>query len=57
MVNPSLAPASPPFSEPKAGWDLTGPYDVVRDWPKSMFQLPGHENWGWGARFNPLTPS
>ena len=33
----------------KGGWDLTGPYDVVRDWPKPMSQLPGHENWGWGA--------
>src|SRR6266446_6646301 len=33
----------------KGGWDLTGPYEVVRDWPKPMAQLPGHENWGWGA--------
>ena len=33
----------------KGGWDLTGPYDVVRDWPKPMSQLPSHENWGWGA--------
>jgi DNA-binding beta-propeller fold protein YncE len=33
----------------KGGWDLTGPYDVVRDWPKPMSQLPGHEKWGWGA--------
>src|SRR5882672_8761780 len=33
----------------KGGWDLTGPYDAVRDWPKPMSQLPGHENWGWGA--------
>src|ERR1700736_4260226 len=33
----------------KGGWDLTGPYEVVRDWPKPMSQLPGHENWGWGA--------
>jgi hypothetical protein len=30
----------------KGGWDLTGPYDVVRDWPKPMSQLPDHENWG-----------
>jgi hypothetical protein len=29
--------------------DLTGLYDIVRDWPKPMSQLPGHENWGWGA--------
>jgi len=33
----------------KGGWDLTGPYEVVRDWPKPMSQLPGHEKWGWGA--------
>ncbi len=31
------------------GWDLTGPYDVVPDWPKPMSQLPGHENWTWGS--------
>jgi len=29
--------------------DLTGPYDVVADWPKPMSQLPGHEKWTWGA--------
>jgi len=33
----------------KGGWDITGPYDVVRDWPKPLSQLPGHENWTWGA--------
>ena len=33
----------------KGGWDLTGPYQVVRGWPKPMSQLPGHEKWGWGA--------
>ena len=33
----------------KGGWDLTGPYEVVRDWPKPMAQLPGHESWSWGA--------
>jgi hypothetical protein len=34
----------------KGGWDLTGPYDVVRDWPKPMSQLAGHENWGCRVR-------
>ena len=29
------------------GWDLTGPYDVVKDWPKPLSQLPGHEKWTW----------
>lgn len=33
----------------KGGWDVFGPYDVVRDWPKPLSQLPGHENWTWGA--------
>ena len=33
----------------KGGWDLTGPYDVVPDWPKPMSNLPGHEGWTWGA--------
>jgi DNA-binding beta-propeller fold protein YncE len=33
----------------KGGWDITGPYEVVRDWPKPLSQLPGHENWTWGA--------
>ena len=33
----------------KGGWDITGPYDVVLDWPKPMSQLPGHEKWTWGA--------
>lgn len=33
----------------KGGWDLTGPYDVDKNWPKPMSQLPGHENWTWGS--------
>ena len=33
----------------RGGWDLTGPYEVVRDWPKPLSQLPGHEQWTWGA--------
>lgn len=31
------------------GIDETGPYDVVRNWPKPLSQLPGHERWTWGA--------
>ena len=31
------------------GWDLTGPYDVVKDWPKPLSQLSGHEKWTWGS--------
>ena len=33
----------------KGGEDVTGPYDVVVGWPKPLSQLPGHENWTWGA--------
>ncbi|MEQ1912296.1 MAG: hypothetical protein ABMA15_25975, partial [Vicinamibacterales bacterium] len=34
----------------KGGLDvLAGPYEVVRDWPKPLSTLPGHENWTWGA--------
>ena len=31
------------------GQDQTGPYEVVPDWPKPLAQLPGHEDWTWGA--------
>ena len=33
----------------RGGWDLTGPYEVVRDWPKPLAQLPGHDQWTFGA--------
>src|SRR6188474_1915578 len=34
----------------KGGLDITGPYEVVPNWPKPMSaSLPGHENWTWGA--------
>jgi len=33
----------------KGGWDITGPYEAVPNWPKPMSQLPGHEKWTWGA--------
>ena len=28
---------------------VTGPYDVVKGWPKPMSTWPGHEHWTWGA--------
>ena len=31
------------------GVDVTGPYEVVVDWPKPLSQLPGHDDWTWGA--------
>jgi len=27
----------------KRGWDLTGPYEVVPNWPRPMSQGSGHE--------------
>jgi hypothetical protein len=29
--------------------DLTGPYEVVKDWPKDISTLPGNEKWTYGA--------
>ncbi len=29
--------------------DVTGPYDVVADWPKDISTLPGNEKWTYGA--------
>jgi hypothetical protein len=31
------------------GQDVTGPYEVVRGWPKPISALPGNEKWTWGA--------
>src|ERR1700693_3623896 len=33
----------------KDSQDVTGPYEVVPDWPKPLSSLPGHEKWTWGA--------
>ena len=33
----------------KGGQDIFGAYDIVKDWPKPMSPLPGHENWTFGA--------
>jgi hypothetical protein len=33
----------------KGGQDFTGPYEVVPDWPKPISDLPGHQDWTWGA--------
>jgi NHL repeat-containing protein len=29
--------------------DLTGPYELVKGWPKDISTLPGNENWTYGA--------
>ena len=46
------APASagfPAVAGEIGGQDLFGAYDIVRDWPKDVSTLPGHENWTFGA--------
>src|SRR3979490_2966149 len=29
--------------------DLTGPYEVVKGWPKDISTMPGNEKWTYGA--------
>src|SRR5207247_5420646 len=29
--------------------DLTGPYEVVKGWPKDISTLPGNDKWTYGA--------
>jgi hypothetical protein len=43
------APAFAAVANQRGGQDHTGPYEVVADWPKPLSQLPGHEQWTWGA--------
>jgi len=31
------------------GQDLSGAYDVVKNWPKDVSTLPGNEKWTYGA--------
>src|SRR6202790_5719390 len=31
------------------GQDLTGAYDVVKNWPKDVSTLPGNDKWTYGA--------
>jgi NHL repeat len=33
----------------KGGQEQSGQYEVVRDWPKPLSSLPGHEKWTWGS--------
>jgi len=33
----------------KGGQEQSGQYEVVRDWPKPLTSLPGHEKWTWGS--------
>ena len=37
------------IADEKDSQDVTGPYEVVPDWPKPLSKLPGHEKWTWGA--------
>src|SRR5579872_7427122 len=33
----------------KGGQDTYGRYELVKDWPKPLEKLPGHEKWTWGT--------
>src|SRR5262249_39547378 len=33
----------------KSDFQVTGPYDVVENWPQPLRSLPGHEKWTWGS--------
>ena len=47
---PQSAPLAGAVAGQKGGLDvLSGPYEVVPNWPKPLSNLPGHENWTWGA--------
>jgi hypothetical protein len=37
--------------------DLTGPYEVVKGWPKDISTLPGNEKWTYGAGENVFAES
>jgi peptidylamidoglycolate lyase len=45
----SLVVAAPEVLENPSDIQVTGPYDVVGNWPAPLSQLPGHEKWTWGA--------
>ena len=55
----TTAPQTAPHATSAAGFaavpgaigsqDLTGPYDVVKGWPKDISTLPGNEKWTYGA--------
>ena len=59
MVSGRLAPVEAARSKPRAGFaavpgslgseDLTGPYEVVKNWPQDISSLPGNEKWTYGA--------
>jgi hypothetical protein len=38
-----------PPEDNKSDEQVTGPYEVVENWPKPLTSLPGHEKWTWGA--------
>ena len=49
---PAEAQSRAPFAAvPNAigAQDVSGPYDVVADWPKDLSTLPGHEKWTYGG--------
>jgi hypothetical protein len=41
--------AQMPANHEMSDEQVTGPYDVVKDWPKPMSTWPGHKGWTWGS--------
>jgi NHL repeat len=33
----------------KGGQDVFGAYDIAKDWPKPLSEVPGNEKWTWGS--------
>jgi len=44
-AEPGAVAADPDRSDEQ----VTGPYEVVKDWPKPLSTWPGHEGWTWGS--------
>lgn len=40
---------SGPVQQNDSDQQVTGPYDVVPNWPKPLSSWPGHEGWTWGS--------
>jgi len=53
FVPPPPAPAAPALysavKDSVGAQDVSGPYEVVQNWPQDLAELPGHEKWTYGG--------
>ena len=49
IPHPLLGGEEPGAVPQKGGQEQYGMYEPVRDWPKPLTSLPGHEKWTWGS--------